>query len=593
VTFPNSRYKSEMKISIYLLSVLIFFSSGCAVKPKSPVELSLQDKKAIAEYAFQVMDSYREGRKIPYPPAGKGRNLNIDYDHLFVSLYRNNYILGCQAGLAAKDSPNRLFEDIKDATIRAIEDKRVNMPEDQKIGNDTFIIVSLLYHKEKLERNDLEFLKDNIELGIHSISLHSGGEKAFFVSSVPVTYNLTLEKTLGHLCKKMNLQSECFRNPDTEIFRYDTEVFKADAQGNITELYRCNVLLDVKEINQKKIFESLASLKEWFLNNVNPDTGLLQYMYNPSADAYSKNNNNARQLATLWAMTELKIFLKTDSLDAIIKRTFDFYLAHLRRVGGYSYVAVEPDPSIALNGFLIMSVLNAELPEKEMILRRLSAGILDSQLPDGSFRTNFVSKEIKGVDFYPGEAMLALMKLYAATKKPEYLDCVKKAFNYYSDYWRKKKNTAFIPWHTQADYLLYQQTKDEEVAKFIFEMNDWLVDNYQIYESCYADKIGGFHQKKPSACSTAVYLEGMNSAYSLAKERGDQLHAEKYARSITLGTRFVLQNQFNKDNTFYVKKPNRAIGGIRLMLVDNRLRVDFIQHTVMAFLKIYRNKIFE
>lgn len=591
--FRNNGFPKNMKISAYVLAVLVLLSSGCAVKPKSPADLSLQDKKAIADYAFLVMDSYREGRKIPGPPAGKRRNLNIDYDHLFISLYRNNTILGCQAGLAARDSRNRLFEDIKEATIRSIEDKRVDMPADQKIGKDTCIVVSLLYHKEKLGQNDPEFLKNNLELGIHSISIHTGGGKAFFVSSVPVTYNLTLEKTLGYLCKKVNSQKECFLNPDTQIYRYDTEVFKADAQGNITALYRCNILLDAKEITQKKIFESLSLLKDWFLNNVNPDTGLLQYTYLPSADAYSKNNNHARQLATLWALTELKMFLNTDSLDGIIKRTFDYYLSHLRRVGGYSYVAVDPDPSIALNGFLIMSVLNTESPDKEMILKRLGAGILDSQLPDGSFRTNFVSKEIKGVDYYPGEAMLSLMKLYMATRNPEYLDCVKKAFYYYSDYWRKNKNTAFIPWHTQADYLLYQETKDAKIAEFIFEMNDWLIDNYQIFDCPYIDKIGAFPKKKPSACSTAVYLEGMNNAYSLAKERGDEFHAEKYARSITLGARFVLQNQFNQDNTFYLKNPKRAIGGIRMMLVDNRQRVDFIQHTVMAFLKTYRNKIFE
>jgi hypothetical protein len=295
----------------------------------------------------------------------------------------------------------------------------------------------------------------------------------------------------------------------------------------------------------------------------------------------------------LWALTVLREFSKTKELDSLIKSTFDYYLAYEHIKDNYAYLAIDKNPSIALNAFMIMALLNSDLPQKEILMGRLAKGILSSQLPDGSYRTNFMSKEIKGIDYYPGEAMLALMKLYAATNNPAYLDSVKRAFHYYSEYWRNHKNTAFIPWHTQAYYLLYKETRDKELVEFIFEMNDWLIDNYQLYDSQYMDKIGGFTKSNPGGGGTAVYLEGINDAYSLAVEIKDGLHKNKYGRSVSLGTRFILQSQFNKANSFYLENPKRAIGGIGKTLTNNKQRVDCIQHLIMALFKTYKNKIFE
>jgi len=72
------------------------------------------------------------------------------------------------------------------------------------------------------------------------------------------------------------------------------------------------------------------------------------------------------------------------------------------------------------------------------------------------------------------------MELYDATGEEVYLNSVHKAFPYYRKYWRGNKNTAFVPWHTQAYLIFYNYTKNERVAEFVFEMNDWLIDKYQL-----------------------------------------------------------------------------------------------------------------
>ena len=49
------------------------------------------------------------------------------------------------------------------------------------------------------------------------------------------------------------------------------------------------------------------------------------------------------------------------------------------------------------------------------------------------------------------------------------------SFRYYSQWHRENRNPAFVPWHTQAYYLMWRKTQDPDLSGFIFEMNDWLL----------------------------------------------------------------------------------------------------------------------
>jgi hypothetical protein len=217
---------------------------------------------------------------------------------------------------------------------------------------------------------------------------------------------------------------------------------------------------------------------------------------------------------------------------------------------------------------------------------------LHNQQDDGSYKTDFLSKKNSGVDYFPGEAMLCLMKLYYHTKNKQYLDSVDKAFPFYRAYWRKHKKSAFVPWHTQTYLLLYQETKNKEVADFAFEMNDWLINKYQIVESRYADEIGGAPKNGPKI-SMSAYMEGIADAYQLAVMADDEFHMKKYLDSAGKGTRFLCQIQFTQNNTFFLKNPPKAIGGFMFSLRDTNIRCDNTQHSMLALMKVAAYGIFD
>ena len=60
-----------------------------------------------------------------------------------------------------------------------------------------------------------------------------------------------------------------------------------------------------------------------------------------------------------------------------------------------------------------------------------------------------------------------------------------------------------------------------------------------------------------------------------------------YKTSIRRGLRSVFQLQFTEGpGLFYISKPEKVIGGVRTRLYDNTIRVDNVQHNLLAALKI-------
>lgn len=578
-----------MRFACVLALILTGCSSVATFIPNdiniSVEQLSTSQEQVIARRAYAMLDTYfSQDNPIDLP------NLNLDdtYRKLFITVLHNNVIRCCMSGLADAGDSNRIFKDIDQAVERCIEDTRYGgalSPEEAESAELVFNF--LLANPRRLEGN-LSDMKKQVELGIHALEIVNGKNNSYFKESVPISKNYDLEKTLQRLCSKANLDNDCYLDPETQVLAYDTRTFKADRNGTVTELYRYNTPLP--EIDESLLNERISLAEEWFLQNTNPQTGLLEYMYYPSSDSYSSDNNHVRQLATLWSMVELRNFLKSDRLDSVIRNTFEEYLLYSICTDDSCYIDIDDSAKIAYNAFMILGLIGRS-EDSEAMLSKLGQALLNQQQADGFYYTYFNSDSTSGADYYPGESMLALMRLYEHTGDRRYLDSVYRAFPYYRSYWRNKRNTAFVPWHTQAYLLLYEDTKDPEVAEFVFEMNDWLIDTYQINESPYHDIIGAFNRGNPRN-ATFVYMEGINDAYKLALMVGDTDHAAKYKASIQVGTRFTLLSQYTAENSFYIENPARAIGGFRESLTANPQRIDYVQHAVSALMKVVRNDIF-
>ena len=402
-------------------------------------EVIQSDREKLLAYSYQILYEYFGRENVSLNEFPTLSTNHLPYDILFITLLTDGKVRGCQSGSTNRTQDNRIFFDIREAVDESIEDERFGGRFQEEELEQCEIMFTFLYNISWLYNTSLPFLQNNIELGIHAIELFQNNTSTIFKESVPIENNYDLEYTLERLCEKAGLHATCCADDDADLFRYDTLTFMGKRDSAITELYRYSIILDQSDINQDVIYKSVASASQWYLNSTQPGTNRLEYLYYPSIDEYATDNNDIRQLASLWALTELQSFLHSSNLSEVIQSTLDYYNSFRIDAENISYVMLDGEANLASNAFLLLALLQTpEYPQQQVLIDSYARGILSLQNENGSFSTYFNSERNTGSDYYPGEAMLSLIKLYNNTGNNEYLNSVREGFSYYRDYWREQ-----------------------------------------------------------------------------------------------------------------------------------------------------------
>ena len=326
---------------------------------------------------------------------------------------------------------------------------------------------------------------------------------------------------------------------------------------------------------EKKYLKIINVSGEWFLNN--QDESFLHYEYDYLKKIHPKKSHALREMGALWSITKLSSFLKDEKYDVLAKRGFNYFEKYFvyDKENNFLFVNVTPSKvKLGYSAFMTLSLLEIDHPKKEEYLEKFANSILFQQNESGKLSTFFYSERETGQDYYPGEALLALMSLYEHTKDEKYLDAVIKAFPFYVNYFKENPNTAFIPWQTRAYYKLYIATHDEDVAEFLFEMNDFMINEHNPKEYC-----KDFDFSK--GITTAVYLEGVIKAYNLANERDDEKRTSCYFNFIEEALNQIASLQITES----IDK--KARGGFLGSKTSQTMRVDRNQHAAMALMDAY------
>ena len=285
-----------------------------------------------------------------------------------------------------------------------------------------------------------------------------------------------------------------------------------------------------------------------------------------------------------------------DALLALAPRNIRYNLDRFYReedgLGSIEYRGKAKLGAIALAALTL-----AEFPDQSRFAGYRSAlGRSIDQLwrDDGSF-TTFLRPADRNdnQNFYPGEALLYLARLYRNTGDAGLAARIQRSVAYYRDWHLANRNPAFVPWHTMAYALVWETAGDQALAAWILEMNDWLLALQQSAPPHAPDIDGRFYDPKrpefgpPHASSTGVYLEGLVQAFRVARAIGEEPRADAYRKAILRGLRSTMQLEFADEvDMFYISRRDRVEGALRTTVYDNEVRVDNVQHTLMAILEI-------
>lgn len=429
---------------------------------------------------------------------------------------------------------------------------------------------------------------DNLDRGILGIRIDHAGDPIHVAPTRMIADNTSFERVIQRL-REGGIEPIGATLFEATQFLFDLENL------DVHRLTRGADVVGADSVTSDAAGKLADGMADWLFAQLGDD-GRMVYEYFPSRGEEADSNNMIRQWMATVAMTRLALAAQDPDLLARVAVNIDFNLSiSYSEEDGLGLIA-DPDGDVKLGAVALAALAISQHPdrdrwqEQEAALRRTVDHLWH---PDGAFRTFYRPADRNdNQNFYPGEALL----LWATTLEgdPEnaaLLDRFMASFRHYREWHRAQPNPAFVPWHTMAYEIVWGLTRDAELRDFVFEMNDWLLPMQQWDSAPAPDVAGRFYNPQrpdygpPHASSDGVYLEGLVAAYRLAIEADDAGRAEAYRTTVARGLRNLLQLQFADDlDMFYISQRDRVAGGMRTTVYDNRIRVDNVQHGLMAVL---------
>lgn len=348
--------------------------------------------------------------------------------------------------------------------------------------------------------------------------------------------------------------------------------------------------------------QSSITLAGQYLTNAVNSQGMFTYEYNPNTNTSSMQDYNIlRHAGTIYSM--VKIYDKTNDKHLLqsTEKAIEYLIQQIKKYNE-TYCVVYND-KIKLGGSALAIIALVEYikitgnNEHLQIIKYLSDYIIASQKPTGEFihkayySTNKTSDFIS--EYYPGEAILALCRLYSITKNQQLLNTAEKATHYLiytrdanksiselsHDHWllmalnelyRYQKNPIYYN-HSKNIVSTILASQRNNITR-LSEKKEWL----------------GTYYSPPRSTPTAIRSEGLLASYHLFNDFDEnQTFIHRIAYAINLSIQFQLQMQYTSETIKKTNFPNKAIGGFKESIHEYTIRIDYVQHNICSIIELY------
>src|SRR5699024_6105858 len=248
---------------------------------------------------------------------------------------------------------------------------------------------------------------------------------------------------------------KAFKNKAVLLFQ-TKGYFKDRSKDELLSLYDGNLTNGLRKIiNMNDEVKSLITHSTNFLTKQVQKTGKFTYGYFSAFGKTIANYNILRHSSSLYAMVEgYEITKNPETLRAVergIQYVLDTALVYKKEgEEGIAFIvehANKGEIKLGSNATAILAMAKyMEVTGDRTyvkVAQDLARGILEMRLPDNSFihvlqYPGFSIKELNRIIYYEGEAIFALLRLYAIDKQVEWLEASKVTFDYFieNDYWK-------------------------------------------------------------------------------------------------------------------------------------------------------------
>jgi len=334
-----------------------------------------------------------------------------------------------------------------------------------------------------------------------------------------------------------------------------------------------------------------------YLVRMRHDNGKFIYSYDAARNRDRGSYNLVRHAGTIYSMLQLYRVKKDEKLLAAANESINYLLGFVKPFRGA--MVLKSKDRIKLGGVALVAVALIEhvratgSKQHLKVAQQLCSYMVSAQRKDGSFvhSRKFPGGEERDFrsQYYPGEAMLGLLRTHSVDKNPKWLDAAERAARYLITVRDKGKATSELihdHWLLYALNELYRARKKPLYLTHASRIAQAITDS-QLTKSVPEDYVGGY-RPPPRSTPAATRSEGLLAAHSLIREFGDQQLAKRIRRAVEMGVGFQLHTQITRERAMYFRDPRRGLGGFTRSLTNFEVRIDYVQHNISALILLHQ-----
>ncbi len=591
--------------------------------PEEGPEVSEDTKAAATKLVRRALTAGGEDDEIPPSLAALVSDpaLAATPEHdVYVSLFRP----GETKRLRGMASEGTLGERVALATGRAMESAH-DRDEWEKQASEIRLTVDVLGPAFPIPGRELRSFWYFLEPGVDGLLVVNDEDAGVVLPAEAVTQGFLsprvtkrdekLPRILAEGCKRASLGGKAWEDVETDLRRFRTTSFGEVLPGQgAVDLYRGNVLID--DQSSEEILEVIRLGGRWLLQTVKPD-GTFDYEYYPNTDKSSRDYSWVRHAGSVYGLFEMA---ELAYHEPYLRDDLDDYLdAGAISIGGVvSRVDVVPeaasedrycllDRGRCESGSAALSLMTyLSRPPKEhianpehvaaiyresdaMIMEGLALTMIDMIDEDGKVFRNYsqamsLDKVEKEPLYYPGECMLALTRYYMHTEDERWLDAAQAIAANQMGIYRKNRWSNPDHWVMQALDLLFRTTGNEEYAEVAIQMGTHHASEQfgGPHIAPFPDYRGAYRRTNdvPRTTRAGSRTEAMMGVVRVAWEMG--VDGTIFEDAVLQATRHMSEQIFRPDTVFWMANSPRALGALRMGIVDNHCRIDNNQHALVG-----------
>jgi len=485
-------------------------------------------------------------------------------DSFYVTIYIDGNLRGCMG-----HKVRHLDDDLKTIVEAALQDERFAERSALDAGS-VAVSVSVLFDPLPLGESSPEEVVNYYRHGEQTVMVSQGERVGLLLPFVACFWNLDAVSFAKAVIDKAGLTE-----PPYYWYRFDCATWLAASEGVWPTVGGFTPpqpdLPPVKELAERH-----AQLHVRYLLRHLREDGTFFSGYQPLHNRLFESVDLARQAHGAWVLARAHNVFGGDELQNAANSVINALI-------GKEY------STVAEFAFLLLALGN--LPNNDprrSVMKDLATTLWRSiELPHGKVSTHCDGDDRAPEafqDYFPGQVLLALAAACEQNACEVDKERLRRSFQFYRHRFRYKRHFGQVSWLLQAFSKWWHVTGESDFAKIVFEIADWLLGYQQ-------EKTGGFindHSSETPGYTTAVYLEGIAAALSVAASLNDKCRYQTYFESFGRGLVFLDRLIIQERDAPILPNPDYAIGGLRRGIYFSEIRTDFVQHSLSALIEFSR-----